>query len=247
MGRNDTLCIDHVKSSAHNAAIGQYRCVLFDDGGLMPRIWAATIEGHRRQVSDAVLEATAALVDEAGPMSVTMSAIAERAAIGRATLYKYFPDVESILAEWHRRAFADRLAHLEALADSPTVTLDSLVTFAVDQRRHLRHSRPVVGELAAAVAASMPDVVVPSVVPAMRDVVARLVERGEVRDDIEPAVLAQWLVHSIHAPDGITDEAVGVLLATSLAPRSRSLTKPGVPSSDEGGRGRGGRRTSAPS
>ena len=67
----------------------------------MPRIWADTIDTHRRQVTDAILDATAELIAEHGPMSVAMSAIAERAGIGRATLYKYFPDVESILVAWH--------------------------------------------------------------------------------------------------------------------------------------------------
>jgi AcrR family transcriptional regulator len=189
----------------------------------MPRIWAETIDAHRRQVSDAVLEATAALVEESGPMSVTMSAIAERAAIGRATLYKYFPDVESILLAWHRRDFGDRLAHLEAVTKSPTLTLGELVTVALHQRRHLhRHHRPqIVAALAEALAspgAAMPDVVVESVLDALREVLARLVGRGEVRGDIKAAVLARWVLHAIHAPDGIGDDAVAALLVTSLAP-----------------------------
>jgi AcrR family transcriptional regulator len=45
----------------------------------------------------AILDTTAALVAEGGLLSVTMSRIAEEAGIGRATLYKYFPDVEAIL------------------------------------------------------------------------------------------------------------------------------------------------------
>lgn len=34
---------------------------------------------------------------------MTMSRIAEEIGIGRATLYKYFPDVEAILLAWHER------------------------------------------------------------------------------------------------------------------------------------------------
>src|SRR5918996_4902222 len=63
---------------------------------LVPRLWTETIEEHRRAVRDATLDTAAALVGEHGLRSVTMSQIAEETGIGRATLYKYFPDVEAI-------------------------------------------------------------------------------------------------------------------------------------------------------
>ncbi|MDQ3153275.1 MAG: TetR/AcrR family transcriptional regulator, partial [Actinomycetota bacterium] len=57
----------------------------------MPKLWNETIEAHRRAVIDATLDTTWALVTEHGLLSVTMSQIAEKTGIGRATLYKYFP------------------------------------------------------------------------------------------------------------------------------------------------------------
>jgi AcrR family transcriptional regulator len=68
---------------------------------LVPKLWNETIEEHRREVRGAILDATVALVAEHGLLSVTMSQIAEETGIGRATLYKYFPDVEAILLAWH--------------------------------------------------------------------------------------------------------------------------------------------------
>jgi AcrR family transcriptional regulator len=68
--------------------------------GVVPRLWDETIEAHRRAVRDATLDTTAALVAEHGLASVTMSQIAEQTGIGRATLYKYYPDVEAILVAW---------------------------------------------------------------------------------------------------------------------------------------------------
>ncbi len=59
----------------------------------MPRIWSETIAAHRDAVRDATLDATAALVAEHGLTGVTMSQIAKESGIGRATLYKYFPDI----------------------------------------------------------------------------------------------------------------------------------------------------------
>ena len=50
---------------------------------------------------EAILDATGELVLSRGLLAVTMSDIAEATGIGRATLYKYFPDVEAILNAWH--------------------------------------------------------------------------------------------------------------------------------------------------
>ena len=55
--------------------------------GVMPNLWNETIEAHRREIRDAVLDTTAALVARHGLLSVTMSQIAEATGIGRATLY----------------------------------------------------------------------------------------------------------------------------------------------------------------
>jgi len=54
----------------------------------MPKLWTETIEAHRREVHDAIVETTATLVAKHGPTSVTMSQIAGDTVIGRATLYK---------------------------------------------------------------------------------------------------------------------------------------------------------------
>src|SRR4030095_9575424 len=79
-----------------------------------PRLWNDTLHAHRAAVRDAIMDTTAALVGEHGLLSVTMSQIAEATGIGRATLYKYFPDVEAILVAWHERQIS---AHLQQLAE----------------------------------------------------------------------------------------------------------------------------------
>jgi AcrR family transcriptional regulator len=77
-----------------------------------PRLWDDTVDAHRRSVREATLDATAELVAEHGIAAVTMSRIAARTGIGRATLYKYFPDVESILVAWHERQITQHLTLL---------------------------------------------------------------------------------------------------------------------------------------
>jgi len=83
----------------------------------VPRLWDETIEVHRRTVRGAILDTAAALVAEHGLLSVTMSKIAEETGIGRATLYKYFPDAEAVLAAWHDRQVAAHLHHLGEVRD----------------------------------------------------------------------------------------------------------------------------------
>ena len=83
----------------------------------MPKLWSATIESHRRTVRDAIIETTAALAARYGLASVTMSQIAEETGVGRATLYKYFPDVDAILVAWHERHVEAHLAYLAEVRD----------------------------------------------------------------------------------------------------------------------------------
>src|SRR6266498_75420 len=84
---------------------------------LVPKLWNETIEAHRREVRDAILDTTPALVAEYGLRSVTMSQIAEETGIGRATLYKYFSGVEAILLAWHERQITGHLEYLAEVRD----------------------------------------------------------------------------------------------------------------------------------
>ena len=104
----------------------------------MPRLWTETIEGHRRAVRDATLDTTAALVAEHGRSAVTMSRIAEATGIGRATLYKYFADIDEILLAWHERQVAAHLRLLEEVRDStePPMRLERVLTTYA----HIRHA-----------------------------------------------------------------------------------------------------------
>lgn len=72
------------------------------------------MQAHRDAVRDAVLSAVGALVREGGVDHVTMSALAERAGISRATLYRYFADSSAALLAWHQEQVEE---HLSQLAD----------------------------------------------------------------------------------------------------------------------------------
>lgn len=199
----------------------------------MPRIWSDTIDSHRRQVNDAILDATAQLIAEHGPMSVSMSAIAERAGIGRATLYKYFPDVESILVAWHQRDFAGHLQRLKTLTDSDSATLDDVAAFVRSQRHH--HEPATRSEAVGALAQTVADLgtidgaidgaIRDEIIGALASLFRRLAHRQEVRTDYTPETLAQWLFHAVHAPSDMDDDAVAQLLIDSIAATTTSVAR----------------------
>lgn len=108
----------------------------------VPRLWTNTIDAHRREVHDAIVETTAALVGKNGLAAVTMAQIAETTGIGRATLYKYFADVEAILVAWHERHVAHHLAALAEARDRSAdpgarleAVLDAYATITYERSR----------------------------------------------------------------------------------------------------------------
>ena len=113
----------------------------------MPKIWADTVDQHRSEVRDAILEATGELATEVGERALTMSEIAARAGIGRATLYKYFGDIESILAAWHQRMISLHLAHLRdviANEDDPQRRLVAAATRHAETIHQHHHASAII-------------------------------------------------------------------------------------------------------
>lgn len=193
----------------------------------MPKLWTETIEAHRREVRDAILDTTAALVTEHGLLSVTMSQIAQATGIGRATLYKYFADVEAILLAWHERGISGHLEYLSEVSnragDARSRLEAVLEAYALidhehhgseHHRRHLKdpvleallhkggHVARAHGELWAMI----------------RDLIAEAVGAGEVRDDISPDELASYCLHALAAASSLpSKKAVHRLVAVTLA------------------------------
>ena len=182
----------------------------------MPRLWDETIEAHRRAVRDATLDTTAALVAEHGLASVTMSQIAEQTGIGRATLYKYFPDVEAILLAWHQRQVAEHLEQLAEVRDHARHAGERLkaVLEAYALIVHEHHG----GDLAALLHRG------PHVARAhqqlrdfVRDLLIEGTASGEVRDDVAPEELASYCLHAVAAARGLPSKAVQRLVTVILA------------------------------
>jgi AcrR family transcriptional regulator len=192
----------------------------------VPKLWTQTIQTHRHQVRDAILDTTAALVAEHGLLAVTMSQIAEETGIGRATLYKYFPDIESILLAWHDRQITAHLAYLAEVRDQ---TADIGQRLQAVLRAYALLSRHARGHQDAGFAALLHrgEQVARAerqVHQLIRDLVAAAAKAGEVRDDVPPDELASYCVHALAAagpqqPNAAVGRLVSVTLAGLRPPR----------------------------
>lgn len=182
----------------------------------MPRLWSETVDAHRRAVREATLDAAAALVAEHGLRAVTMSQIAEATGIGRATLYKYFPDVEAILVAWHERHVASHLEQLSALRDQAGDATERLkaVLDAYALIQHKRHASELGAllhrdEHVGRAQQHLSDLI--------RDLLIEGVEASDVRDDVAPYELARYCLHALAAASGLPSEiAVRRLVTVTL-------------------------------
>lgn len=191
----------------------------------MPKLWNDTIEAHRVQVREAIMDSAWELAAQHGPSSVRMSEIAERAGIGRATLYKYFPDVEAILAAWHHRQITrhlDQLAEVCAKAADPGKRLEAVLeAYAhIHIRRAQHHRREPHGMDLATLLHSDEQVATAQqrLHQLIRDVIKEAAQAGDVRDDVTPDELATYCLHALTAAGNLPSKAaVDRLIAVTLA------------------------------
>lgn len=188
-------------------------------------MWSETIETHRHVVRDATLDAAAEVVSRRGLAAATMSEIAEEAGIARATLYKYFPDVESIMIAWHERQVAHHLSQLEHARDHAEegrrleVVLE---TYALNQRERgssdlapMLHPQPgreraARGDHLARAHQHLAELVA--------ELISERARNGTLRGDIPAAELASYCLNALAAAESLPSAAaVRRLCAVVLA------------------------------
>lgn len=92
--------------------------------------WAEVLDEHRARQRRQIMAVALELVAERGLAGVSMSALAQRAGISRATLYHYFPDLEQVLLAWVGEevdTFVAELARELTSQDDPVVQLRRIV------------------------------------------------------------------------------------------------------------------------
>lgn len=149
-----------------------------------------------------------------------MSEIAQRAGIGRATLYKHFADIQTLVTAWHHRQIAAHLAELSEARHRPGTAMERLEAVLRAWAGIVRGSRTHQGSGVAVLLHQDPHVA-----PAqqhlhdlVRDVVADAAAAGEVRGDVPTEQLAAFALHALTAtadddPAAPVDHLVSLTLA----------------------------------
>ncbi|KQQ80941.1 TetR/AcrR family transcriptional regulator [Arthrobacter sp. Leaf137] len=193
----------------------------------MPKLWNETIETHRDAVRGAVLDAAARILAGQGASAVTMSGIAQAAGIGRATLYKYFPDVESIMLAWHERQIQAHLNQLVGIRKQTAGAREQLeaVLHAYAFLSRSGHNEADSARLHQGAHAGRAQ-------QHLTDFIAEIIGEGSnagvFRADVAPDVLAAFCLHALGAAAGLAShEAVTRLVGVTLD----ALQTPGYPAS----------------
>jgi AcrR family transcriptional regulator len=197
----------------------------------VPKLWNETVDAHRAAVREAILTATAGLVAERGLASVKMAQIAEKAGIGRATLYKYFPDVDAILLAWHEAHVTAHLDELTALREQDRTPAEQLAAVLTAYAFIAHHRAGHDAEIAALVHRGEPAAQARRrLLDLFRDVLAAAAADGAARDDIAPAELAAYCLHALDAAAALPSEAaVRRLVGVTLTGLRSSATPPARP------------------
>lgn len=144
------------------------------------------------------MQAAADLAGAHGALSVTMSQIAEKAGIGRATLYKYFGDVEAIFVAWAQSHATAHLRQLQELSDGDAPVRVRLQQ-VLERYAVLRYERQGT-DVAALVHRNHH---LGAAEKHLQQLVQSLLEEGRatgaVRDDLPTAELAAYCLHALGA------------------------------------------------
>ncbi len=95
----------------------------------MPRIAADTLEQHRADTVDRLLDAFGTLVMERGFSAVSLADVASQVHLARTAIYNYFPDRGSMLVAWTNREVQRMLAVLEREVSQASSSAEKLETF----------------------------------------------------------------------------------------------------------------------
>ena len=187
--------------------------------GAVPKLWEESIDSHRQAVRDAITEAAWQLAEEHGPLALTMSRVASAAGIGRATLYKYFTDVESILIAHHTQHVEGHLRALDELRGSSGPVGSRLVAVVRTYASICFHRGQHTSTDVSALVHRGPDLEM--AVQRLRDVFVDLVEEaageGVVRTDVRAEELAEYCLHALPAAGQAPDlDQVGRLVRVVL-------------------------------
>jgi AcrR family transcriptional regulator len=128
-----------------------------------------------------------------------MSRIAQHTGIGRATLYKYFADVDAILLAWHERQIREHLDELTRLRDADQDP-DTRLRAVLERYALLQHKQEPHAGSDTAVQLHRSEHVTHAhsqLQQLIRELIADAAATGSVRQDPSPDELANYCLHAL--------------------------------------------------
>lgn len=170
----------------------------------MPKIWGETVADHKDRLRATIVESTVALVAERGRADVSMSAVAERVGIGRATLYNYFPDVDQILATYvvgqydrQHAVLDERLADVDDPLEELRISLELVIGYFATAEH--RDASPIGIDTFGPGSQERVDDAQRAFRDRLAVLLARATAAGLIRDDLDPGFAADALNHLLAA------------------------------------------------
>ena len=96
---------------------------------LVPKISAKTLELHRAETIDRLIDSFGRLVRERGYEEVSLADVAQDVGLARTAIYNYFPDRESFLFAWTDREVARAMEGIERQVDAAPTSAEKLRVF----------------------------------------------------------------------------------------------------------------------
>jgi len=189
----------------------------------VPKINADTVAEHRAQVRQRVYDAFANLMSERSFDAITMAQIAERAELGRTTIYHHFPDKEAVVVAFASHETERYLTELHAALDGAQDPAERLRVYvrhqlAAGQQFHMGLGMQLVGMLSPWAVQEIREHVV-AVEGVLRDLLRAGVETGVF--EISDLAATMSLVHACLAPRHVAPEQVERFISRALAARER--------------------------
>lgn len=200
----------------------------------MPKISAKTLELHRAETIDKLIDSFGRLVMERGYEDVSLADVAQDVGLARTAIYNYFPDRESLLFAWTDREVGRAMEGIEREVDAAPTSAEKLRIFIRLQlqdfaSRHLPPGQEVIQFLKPETYGRFMQHIEP-IERILRGILAHGAETGEFgrvdADQVVPLVIACIgsergpLASGAHDVDDATQRVASFVLRALNAPAS---------------------------
>jgi AcrR family transcriptional regulator len=168
----------------------------------VPKISAATLQEHRAETIDRLLDSWGELVMAKGFDTVTLADVAAQVGLARTAIYNYFPDREALLFAWTDREVQRTVEQLEQELSQVDSYAEKLRVFVRSQliefgRRHLPPGKEVVQFMRPETYGRFMDHIEP-LEKVLRDIIGKGLEAKEF-SDTDPASAVPMVMACIGA------------------------------------------------